>query len=224
MKKLSELFGFVPRIPDLTDEEWDANDARVKAEIEKERFAARGREWGELKRELLSRGLAKRHLRNIVSAELVRTPSVEAISKMRGDGAYILSGNVGCGKTHAAHVWLLDAENIDRLSWEPARVRMVTAAWFARQSRYGNDKFDLLSSVPRLVIDDLGVEYADEKQSYLVDFDELLDLRWRDGKPTLITTNLDDTEFRERYHGRIFDRVCDEGRWFNVTHLSMRGR
>ena len=208
---------------DLTDEEWDERDAKVKAEAERARFVARNKAWADKKRALLDRGLALRHLQNLVSSPLTPTPAMDAIRSIDCDGTYVLSGNAGCGKTHAAHVWLLEAHKLDRFEWKASQVRMATAAWFARQSRYGNDKFELLSEVPRLVLDDLGVEYADSKQSYLVDFDELLDLRWRAGLPTLLTTNLDQEEFYERYRDRIFDRVSDDGRWFNVDHPSMRG-
>ncbi len=201
-------------------------DAEIEAQRANDRLKERNRDWVALKCRLLNRGLALRHLRNIVRQPLEATPAVQALAGLGKDGIYVLAGNVGCGKTHAGHVWLLDAQQRDQFDWQPGRLRMATAAWFARQSRYGaTDKFDLLAEPERLVIDDLGVEFADNRQSYLVDFDELLDLRWRAQRPTLLTTNITRDKFRERYGERIDDRVRDGsgGHWFDVKHPSMRG-
>ncbi len=102
---------------------------------------------------------------------------------------------------------------------------MVTAASFARESRYGKGagKFELLAKPNRLVIDDLGREFYDEKGSFQVDIDELIDLRWRSKRPTLITTNLTSSDFKSRYGQRIYDRSRTSGAWRNVKHESLRG-
>ena len=57
---------------------------------------------------------------------------------------------------------------------------------------------DVLAKPSRLVLDDLGVEYADDKGSFRVDFDELMDMRWKSNSATLITTNLNQGDFQKR--------------------------
>ena len=61
--------------------------------------------------------------------------------------------------------------------------------------------------VPHLVIDDLGVEYLDAKGYTQKRFDEILDERYSNFRKTLITTNLNARDFRDRYGTRIFDRI-----------------
>lgn len=226
VRKLSDAMGLnlAEIIPDLSDEEWAARDLRV-AEMEIERAVAEEKErWEETKELLLGRGLADRHLQVLFGGKTLTTPSMDAVAKMGTEGISILSGNVGCGKTYAAHAWLLDATTRSPLEWRSNGIRMATSAWFARTSRYGADgeKFDLLSASRKLVLDDLGVEYGDKTGSYLVDLDELFDLRWRSKSPTLITTNLPSEEFKKRYGNRLYDRARDGGGWFNVKHTSMR--
>ena len=207
-----------------TEAEWKIRDAEVAAERERSAFEERNEAWKARKLRLVEAGLAERHLGELFSRKVEENPAIRKVAQITDDGVFVMSGNVGCGKTFAAHVWLLDAMNVPPLEWKSSGIRFVTASWFARASRYEGDKFALCQSARKLVIDDLGVEYADSKQNFLVDLDELLDLRWRKGCPTLVTTNLVMGEFKERYGQRIYDRSRGEDRWMNVKHESMRGR
>ena len=208
-----------------TDEEWAAKDAKVAAERERNAFEAKNEAWQDRKERLIARGLAPRHLGELYGKKVVETPAIRKVATVTDDGVYVLSGNVGCGKTFAGHVWLLDAMNVEPLEWKSSGIQFITASWFARASRYEAEggKFALCQSARKLVIDDLGVEYADSKQNFLVDLDELLDLRWSKGYPTLVTTNLVREDFQERYGQRIYDRSRGEGRWMSCPHESMRG-
>jgi len=205
---------------------WEQRDAEVQKLIDAKRREDALENWKATKARLLDRGLAERHLEVLFKGDVKQTPALDAINAFGGDGICIISGNVGCGKTLAAHSWLLDAANVEPRDWSARGIRMVTAAWFARTSRYANreeDKFNALTEPRRLVVDDLGVEFNDEKGSFRVDVDELLDLRWRAKLPTVITTNLASEEFKERYGLRLYDRARGQGTWQNVKHESLRG-
>lgn len=208
----------------LNDEEWVARDAEIDAERERAAKAARSMALSALD----ERGLPFRKGQEVLQAMgagLIATPTVQALDGFES-GICVISGNVGCGKSFGAIAWLM----VDRMP--VSRIRFAKASWFARTSRYNKDfqlndtpvdKFTLLAQPHKLVIDDLGVEYADSKSSFLVDFDEMLDMRWESGKATVITTNMDAKQFRERYQERITDRIRDCGGWFDVGRPSLRG-
>lgn len=203
-------------VPVLSDEEWAKRDEIVRqrclldtqrnAALEQEHFIAT----------CVENGLSERHLRAVLAGSHERTPALAAVQAMTGSGIYCLSGNVGCGKTYAAHAWLL------RKHKRASTLACMTAAEFARLSRY-EGKFDRIAAKKRFVLDDLGVEYADDKGSFLADLDELTDMRWRKGLPTLFTTNLTKQAFKARYQQRVIDRIRDDGGWVDCKHPSLRG-
>lgn len=204
------------------------HEIRTKLAVEeKERQVA---SWQRRKSALLEQGLSLRHLEFCYDHDgLVRrevTPASAAVGKIVGrDGLFILSGNVGCGKTQSAHQWLLQELHVHDAILGVGNVKYTTAARFARMSRYenGGEKFDQLARPNKLVIDDLGVEFADKAGSFIVDLDEMLDMRWSSKKATLILTNLNADRFKKRYGRRLYDRARGANRWFDVSYASMRG-
>lgn len=225
-KKIGESIDLQP-VHDLMAGGSDSRDKEIQAKLDKEKRIRDLEEWQDRKQSFLDRGLCLRHL-EFCYKEISPKPSPAmdtAASLGASTGLFVMSGNVGSGKTQAAHYWLLDAFNRNPSEWHPAGIRMATAAWFARTSRYAKDgdKFELLAKPRKLVLDDLGVEFSDKGGSFLVDLDELLDLRWSSKSATLILTNLDAAEFKSRYGKRLYDRARGEGRWFDVKHPSMRG-
>ena len=208
----------------LTAQEWAEQYARVRRKRDEEAAQARRERWRDTRQALLAQGLSARHLDELADPAQVTedTPGMRAIADLPPTGISGLAANVGAGKTYAAHCWLLRTWQDDPADWSAHGLRMVTASEFARRSRY-KDKFSPLVAAKRLVIDDLGVEFADPKGSFLVDLDELVDLRWRAKLPVLITTNLIASDFKARYGERIADRIRSEGRWISCRRESLRG-
>lgn len=143
----------------------------------------------------------------------------------------VLSGTPGCGKTVAAAAWLWDWVH-DENSWKPdedqpqllGRGLFVSAAKLSRWHRYEDAAMDKLLLATRLVVDDLGVEYLDDKGNYMALLDEVIHERHANGRATVMTTNLGAPEFRGRYGERIADRIREDGRFVSITDPSMRRR
>jgi DNA replication protein DnaC len=143
----------------------------------------------------------------------------QAMAAVRAPGDIIvLSGHAGCGKTAAACWWLLQTPPRSR---EPM---FVTAARLSRMSRFDEEAMDEIIRAGRLVIDDLAVEYADEKGFFKSLLDEVINARYSDALPTLITTNIDVKAFKLRYEERIVDRIRETGRFESLDNPSLRKR
>jgi hypothetical protein len=129
----------------------------------------------------------------------------------------VLSGVPGCGKTTAAARWLYLGATEKRI-----RGFWVTAARLGRWARYDDEEMRRLTHVPRLVVDDLGTEYVDEKGAFMTTFDELLNERYAHRRPTVITTNLNGDAFKERYDLRVVDRIREDGAFRVIESKSLR--
>jgi hypothetical protein len=129
----------------------------------------------------------------------------------------VLSGTPGCGKTTAAARWLYLAAKEQRI-----RGLWVTAARLARWARYDDAEMAVLLKAPRLVVDDLGTEYLDERGAFMTTFDELLNERYAHRRPTVITTNLNAEAFRARYDLRVVDRIREDGTFMEIESPSLR--
>lgn len=144
----------------------------------------------------------------------------------------ILGGKIGVGKTTAA-AWVAA-----RL-WSRYRIlfRFVTAAAFARSSKYDDARNDLLAA-DALCIDDMGAEFADRAGNLQADVDELINTFYSRKRPFIATTNLwfpspevrgkqagPEQTFACRYGARAADRVKEAGRWIlDVSPSKRRAR
>ena len=104
------------------------------------------------------------------------------------------------------------------------RPRFVDVSRFSRSSRYDDEQMGPLERCSMLAIDDLGMEYADAKGSFLSLLDGLVNARYAASLRTVITTNLGAGAFRERYGERVADRIREVGRYVEIADPSMRGR
>lgn len=165
-------------------------------------------------------------------AAAVIPKDTQALRAMSGDWTLlILSGQTGCGKTVAASSWLRSWVSDDR-NWTGGdgfvpRLRgraplFLTSAHLARWARYDDTAMTCLLRASRLVLDDLGGEYVDEKGAFLSLLDELVNERYANRLPMLITTNLGPVDFRARYGERFADRIREAGRFAALTDPSMR--
>ena len=154
---------------------------------------------------------------------LRKTRALEAIqAPPEGAHLIVLSGGVGCGKTTAASWWLWHGSRGHRQYLRTGSPRFVAVAWFARHSRYDHERFDRLEQARALVVDDLGMEYADAKGNFVADLDALLDARYRNLLPTVLTTNLEADDFKQRYGPRLRSRIQERGCFLNVNGADLR--
>lgn len=124
----------------------------------------------------------------------------------------LILGGVGSGKTVAACWWLLRA----------SEGLFVTAARLSRWPRYEDARMRELLRAPRLVIDDLGTEYMDEKGNFMAILDEVVADRSANERQTFLTSNLTSELFKARYGERIVDRIRESGMVFSLAETSKR--
>lgn len=126
---------------------------------------------------------------------------------MSNNSGLLLWGDVGTGKTYFA------ACIANALIEKGASVRMTNFSAILNDLFYESDKngyIERLNNHSLLIIDDLGIErdthYALE-QVY-----NIVDARYKSGKPFIVTTNLSLDEMKnplDTAHKRIYDRVLE---------------
>lgn len=123
----------------------------------------------------------------------------------RGHGL-ILTGKPGTGKSHLA---------VSVLQSLPGRyvmyatcldlIRMVRETWRKESQKSEREVLNHLGGLELLVIDEMGVQYGtDGEQTILFD---VLDLRYRNVKPTILLTNQDSEGLKSYLGERSFDRL-----------------
>lgn len=160
--------------------------------------------------------LPERALALLTAGAARDTEAVQALAKPCA--ITVLCGAPGCGKTVAAAKWLFDRTR----ETQRCDGKWLTAARLARWPRYSDSDMEPLMSVGRLVLDDLGTEYLDEKGSFMATLDELLNERYARQRPTVITTNLNAGGFKTRYAERIVDRIREDGQFVALASASLR--
>ncbi|MCC5876023.1 MAG: ATP-binding protein [Candidatus Sumerlaeia bacterium] len=123
---------------------------------------------------------------------------------------FILRGPTGCGKTHIA-VAILKA--VIRRGYTGVYFNFTDLLSRIRDS-YQEDGtetegalLNIVDSCDLLVLDDVGAERASEfvrDRLYLI-----INRRYENARPIIITTNLDDDEMRERVGERTASRLCE---------------
>lgn len=137
-----------------------------------------------------------------------------------GEGALVLAGGYGCGKTSLAKlVYQFSGGPIILTDWNSPRLEQVVNATFysepdlleeIRKSYHGEGEAKIVSRCQKsklLILDDLGAAYVKEESGRWYE-----DIMWRifdnrKDKKTLITTNLDPFELKKRIGGRCWSRL-----------------
>lgn len=171
---------------------------RANVVIEQIKYALDKQER-ETRDQFLQAGVPERVL-DAASGEVVPTDALK--NSLRDDAIVVLAGAPGRGKSVAACAWLVLGQT---------SVKWVSAGSLSRGIAYDDEAFQRLARVGRLVIDDVGTEYQDQKERYLATFGELVDARFGNKRPTLLTTNLTVAVFKERYGERLASRINEDG-------------
>lgn len=140
--------------------------------------------------------------------------------RKNGNGL-ILWGNVGTGKSHMA---ACIANSLIDKGYTVIMTNFATVVNRLQESFEGRqDYINRLTRCTLLIIDDLG---AERKTDYMQEqVFNVIDARYRSGKPMIITTNLTPRQLKDPENieqGRIYDRILERCHPVEVTGYSMR--
>lgn len=173
---------------------------------------------------LVAQGVPVRSSR-LALGDLEETPALIATRRWMASGEHCLlalAGAKGIGKTVAAAWAMAQPRRSNPAATAPGL--FITAAALARIDRYEAGAVDAVLKASMLVVDDIGVEFNDAKGAFASLFDEALGARYGNELPTVITTNLGEAKFIERFGARIVDRFDEAGVWFERGGESLRGK
>ncbi len=167
---------------------------------------------------LRSRGIPELHVRNIFDQTPVECPAlakVRAFVEADQQVFLVLSGAKGTRKSGSA-AWAL--------AKHPGRFLSASnlAAYARTDSEDSRERYLSIRKAQLLVLDDLGVGYADDKGWSMSVLNSLIDERYGEMAKTIITTNLDSRSFKTLYGERIADRIRELGEWCPILGESQR--
>lgn len=203
------LLPSIPVEPAAADEYWRRANQRNAEQDRQERAQVRADQASRL----VAMGAPSRIL---AMENLDRTDAVIQLAHHMaapGGRVVVLSGGTGVGKTVAASHLLLNHDT--------DRVWFSAASDLAKVSIYGDWPWKRARVA---VLDDLGTEFADTKQSFQTRLDALVShFEGSNKKRLIITTNLLKAPFRERYGVRVASRIRQCDGFISVNGPDLRG-
>lgn len=211
-------------------------EGQAEAEAERKRAEEKARRLAEKEahdaRERLAGAGVPRRVRDILEAGAKDTAALLRVSKWQADRqphdwCLVLSATKGAGKTVAAGWWMRENQAFRVRCWDKKRGDFFIPSWWTatglcRVNAYGPEFEALCEHSGPIVIDDLGSEYNDKAGFLQTMVDSLMDARYSEYRPILITTNLNAQAFKERYSERVADRIREGGSFFEFRAESMR--
>lgn len=132
----------------------------------------------------------------------------------------LLKGGVGTGKTTIALAVLRDYIDKGGRGYFISAVTLMdeifNIADFADRARFENK----LKTVPVLIIDDLGAEGSGDMVSRKIE--AIISSRYNNDLVNIITTNLGVEDLKRVYDARIYDRIKETCKVFNIVGDSLR--
>lgn len=139
-------------------------------------------------------------------------------------GIAIIKGEYGNGKTQIAARF--GCQSIKELQKPMPRYWVCAELLDAQRNWYSDSKGDspimAASTCGLLVLDDLRIPSGKTDHDY-EQLGELMDIRYRNRRPTLIMTNLDASGLRASLGDKTIDRVRDGGALIELRGKSLRG-
>lgn len=133
----------------------------------------------------------------------------------------ILLGAPGTGKTHlsCAVLQALMPTHVGAYTTTMDLIRKLRGSWGGREGNEA-DVLQELADLPLLVIDEIGVQFGSDGER--IHLHDVMDRRYRDMKPTILISNLDDAGFQTFVGDRVYDRLTEVGTWVRFTWPSHR--
>lgn len=129
-------------------------------------------------------------------------------AKKFSSGNMCLGGAVGLGKTFTAECIASDWIERGKLVSYYSATRlflMLNEYYFEKKKAEHEGKIQLIYAADLLIIDDLGTEFRNSFTESM--FFDIINTRLREGKSTIISTNLTTSEIRDNYSERVSSRI-----------------
>lgn len=140
-------------------------------------------------------------------------------------GSLVLLGKVGAGKTHLACSIAIELmrRTGKQVYYRTVRdvIREVRATWHRDAPETEVAVIAKLTQSPLMVLDEVGV-MAGTDNEMLILFD-VLDGRYREGLPTIVSSNLNRQGLQDALGERMYDRLRDGGKVLVFDWASHRG-
>lgn len=119
----------------------------------------------------------------------------------------LMLGKAGTGKSHLASAILqaIMPAHCGMYTTAADVIEMVRETWRRDSEKSQGRVLHLLSTVPLLVIDEVGVQYGTESEQNTLF--QIIDRRYRDRRPVILMANLQPAELQALLGDRIFDRL-----------------
>lgn len=158
-------------------------------------------------------------------AEITKYMNNWKAMKQNGYGFY-LWGNVGAGKTHAAIVLaneLMEREMVEVLFLNmPEAITRVKNTFDSEIKSEDSKLFERMKEMELLVLDDVGVEkYSDWMADQMY---QIIDHRWKNRKPMIITSNLSLEDLGKTYKPQIASRIMGSCKPIRFTERDRRNQ
>jgi len=167
-----------------------------------------------------ARGVPEIHLEHVYDVDPVDCDALQNVRAFLGEpreSILVLSGAVGIRKTGSA-CWAL-VHKPGRFITVADYVRLAAAPQADEDSR---NRWRMVREGQVLILDDMGGEYVDNKGWAVQVLTGIIDFRYSNRLKTIVTTNLDEKEFRAAYQDRICDRINEIGRFHFVPGSTVR--
>ena len=163
---------------------------------------------------------------SLMSFEGSEEEKEKAIKALDNKGHVFITGDCGTGKTHFGIGLLLESyadnfyfnEEMDKVDFKHSKPRFLSAVEFFLELKASfnasslEDEKSVLEKYARphvLLIDDVGAEKITDWSRQM--FYTLIDRRYVNMRPTIITSNLNMNEFAEKFDDRVASRIADKG-------------
>lgn len=143
---------------------------------------------------------------------LIKSKSyLEAI--LSGSGScLVMAGKVGTGKTHLAASMvnvMIEKGKGCKLVKMSELIRSIKSTWARNSEKSESDLIEYYSSVPLLIIDEIGIQFGSDTEKLLLS--EVIDNRYQDVLPTVLISNLDTDGIKGCIGERSYDRLRQDG-------------
>lgn len=201
------------------------DDERAVRERNEEQLRKDGQRIESIENKMTQLGIAPRYYNSRLDNYKVSTEAQERVVsvfkriisislqpklKRNLDKCFIVTGDVGVGKTHLLSALTIEMSKEDLTTLYTTSLRMIKTI---RGAYSGQGKEDdliaLFTSPDMLVIDEVGVQFGTDAER--VTFYEVINRRYENMKMTILASNLNEDGLRELLGDRIMRRLLDSG-------------